>query len=136
MPYWEWGHDVDDPRLSPVFDGSDTSLGSDGASVPGRNDSVLVLPGFEEPVVVPPGTGGGCVEKGPFSDLEVRLGPFKIPEDRPLPVNPVDGREDNPRCLVRDLNVYPLRRWSTFKNLTDLIKGHDNIRDFHGALVG
>ncbi|KXX81014.1 hypothetical protein MMYC01_202156 [Madurella mycetomatis] len=127
---------VDALRLSPVFDGSDTSLWSDGAFVPGRNDSVLVFPGFGKPVVIPLGTGGGCVEKGPFSDLVVRLGPFKIPEDRPLLVNPVDGREENLRCLVRDPNVYPLRRWSSFKNSADLIKGRGNIRDFHGALEG
>jgi tyrosinase len=127
--------DVDAPHKSPLFDGSDTSLGSDGKYVPGRPDDVLVLPGFDEPVVIPPGTGGGCVEKGPFSDLVVRLGPFAIPEDRPLPVDPLDGREDNPRCLVRDNNKYPLRRWSTFRNVTELIWGYDNIREFQGVLV-
>jgi tyrosinase len=135
LPYWEWGLDVDGPHKSPVFDGSDTSLGSDGTFVPNRQPQVLPLPGFTEPVILPPGTGGGCVIKGPFSDLLVRLGPFPPDPDRFLPVEPVEGRGNNPRCLVRDLNADPLRRWSTFRNVTELILGYDNIRDFQGELV-
>lgn len=136
LPYWEWGLDAaDGPHRSPVFDGSDTSLGSDGEFVPNRPPDVLHLPGFSEPVIIPPGTGGGCVSRGPFSDLVVRLGPFPLDEERPLPVEPVEGRDDNPRCLVRDLNADPLRRWSTFRNVTELILGYDNIREFHGVLV-
>lgn len=135
LPYWEWGLDVDGPHNSPLFDGSDTSLGSDGAFVPNRPPDVLDLVGHPEPVIIPPGTGGGCVYQGPFSDLVVRLGPFPPDPERPLPVYPIEGREDNPRCLVRDLNAEPLRRWSTFRNLTELILGYDNIRDFHGVLV-
>ncbi|KXH67778.1 tyrosinase central domain-containing protein [Colletotrichum salicis] len=34
FPFWEWGYDAQDPALSPVFDGSDTSIGSNGAFVP------------------------------------------------------------------------------------------------------
>ncbi|GAB1316771.1 Tyrosinase copper-binding domain-containing protein [Madurella fahalii] len=136
LPYWEWGLDVDGPHKSPLFDGSDTSLGSDGTFVPNRPPEVLNLIGFPEPVILQPGTGGGCVFQGPFSDLVVRLGPFPPDPERPLPVNPVEGREENPRCLDRDLNAEPLRRWSTFRNVTELILGHDNIRDFHGWLEG
>ncbi|KAK3379065.1 hypothetical protein B0T24DRAFT_654995 [Lasiosphaeria ovina] len=45
---------------SPLFDGSATSLGSDGVAVKQRGH---------------PGTGGGCIASGPSSDLVVRLGP-------------------------------------------------------------
>jgi tyrosinase len=135
LPYWEWGLDADNPRKSPVFDGSDTSLGSDGEFIPGREPQVLDFPGFDEPLILPPGTGGGCVMKGPFSDMVVRLGPYNIDPRDPLPVHPIEGREDNPRCLDRDLNSWALRRWSTFHNTTTMILRHDRIREFHGELV-
>jgi tyrosinase len=135
LPYWDWGLDVGGPHASPLFDGSDTSLGSDGVFVPGRPPYELFLPWFTEPLVYPTGTGGGCVKRGPFSDLLVRLGPFEFGGPTPLPVDPVDGREDNPRCLERDLNAWPLNKWSSFRNVTKLILGYDNIREFQGVLV-
>ncbi|KAL2268504.1 hypothetical protein VTJ83DRAFT_3350 [Remersonia thermophila] len=97
LPYWEWGLDVDAPHLSPVFDGSDTSLGSDGIFIPDRPPTALDLIGFSKPVIIPPGTGGGCVKEGPFSDMV---------------------------------------RWNTYRNVTELILGHQTIREFQGTLEG
>ncbi|KAL1840823.1 hypothetical protein VTJ49DRAFT_7722 [Mycothermus thermophilus] len=136
LPYWEWGLDVDAPHLSPVFDGSDTSLGSDGAFIPNRPPRVLDFIGFDEPTIIPPGTGGGCVMKGPFSDMVVRLGPIDVLPGEPIPSHPEEGREENPRCLERDLNADPLRRWNTFRNVTELILGYRTIREFQGTLDG
>lgn len=69
MPYWDWTLYPDDPRLSPVFDGSETSMSGNGEAVP-HNGTRLTDFGLD--VTLPPGTGGGCVKDGPFADLQVR----------------------------------------------------------------
>ncbi|KAK4183975.1 Grixazone synthase [Podospora australis] len=133
VPYWNWGLDINGPHLSPVFDGSDASLGSDGIFIPNQPDRVIhFTPTLS--VVIPPGTGGGCVASGPFSDFTIRLGIFSNLTG--MPVEPVDGRGDNPRCLERDLNGNPLRRWSSFRNTTEVILSHDNIWDFQTHIEG
>ncbi|GKT41954.1 tyrosinase-like protein orsC [Colletotrichum spaethianum] len=73
QPYWNWFADTDDPRKSPVYDGSETSLSGDGAYVP-HNGSVSLSP-FGE-IFMPSGHGGGCmhaaghfVANGDASDL-------------------------------------------------------------------
>ncbi|KAK4195695.1 hypothetical protein QBC40DRAFT_235916 [Triangularia verruculosa] len=137
LPYWEWGLDENNVRGSPLFDGSDTSIGSDGIFIPGRPDFILDIIGGPNPepvrVVFPPGTGGGCIERGPFKDTVVRLGPFPL-DGTPWTNETVYG--NNPRCLDRDLNTNPIKRWSTFRNSTELILSYDNIREFQGFLEG
>jgi len=60
FPYWEWGLDCDTGvENSPVFDGSETSLG---------------------------GGGTGCLASGPFSNVTVNVGPVGSAE--PLAYNP------------------------------------------------
>lgn len=66
-PYWDWTRNADDPRKSPVFDGSETSLGGNGESIP---HGPVVQTGFGIFEVLP-GTGGGCVKDGPFADITV-----------------------------------------------------------------
>lgn len=81
LPYWEWGHDIDDVSSSPVFDGSDTSLGSDGAPISPHPPMMLLPPGGSTNVVIiPPAGGGGCVHSGPFANMTVHLGPMQLPE--------------------------------------------------------
>jgi tyrosinase len=65
LPYYNWPQWADNPRASPLLDGSDTSISGDGVYVAGRNFSCVPNPGrcFVE---VPPGMGGGCVASGPF----------------------------------------------------------------------
>ncbi|KXX74634.1 Grixazone synthase [Madurella mycetomatis] len=101
QPYWDWTLHYDDPRLHPVFDGSDTSMGSNGIYVPGRPYLNFTLPGglfFS----FPPATGGGCIESGPFTadKYEIRLGPVGYE-----PQGPQGGLGYNPRCLTRDLSL-------------------------------
>jgi tyrosinase len=62
-PYWNWFTHQDDPRKSPVFDGSDTSLSGDGAFFL-HNGSSTGSGAFE----IPSGNGGGCVTSGPFKE--------------------------------------------------------------------
>jgi hypothetical protein len=72
--YWDWGADADAMEKSPVFDGSDTSLSGNGASIPNQLDIKVPL-GNYTPTVLPPGTGGGCVTSGPFASYTVNMGP-------------------------------------------------------------
>ncbi|OGE52951.1 hypothetical protein PENARI_c009G07897 [Penicillium arizonense] len=71
--YWDWGADADAMEKSPVFDGSDTSLSGNGASIPNQLDIKVPL-GNYTPTVLPPGTGGGCVTSGPFASYIVNMG--------------------------------------------------------------
>jgi tyrosinase len=115
--------DAPNPHASPIFDGSDTSLGSDGAFVAGP-DLSLAIPGNAQPVVLKKGTGGGCVYAGPFKNMTVHLGPITQP----------DPTADNPRCLKRDLNADAGMRFASFRNTTDLITNSPNIEIFRTTM--
>ena len=125
LPYWEWGLDAYNPHASPIFDGSDTSLGSDGAFIAGP-PMVLNIPGNVNPIVLAKGTGGGCVTTGPFKDMTVHLGP----------ITQADPTADNPRCLKRDLNADAGKRFASFRNTTDLIINSPNIEVFRTTMEG
>ena len=100
VPYWNWPLYVEDGKTletSALFSGSNSSLGSNGIydpSVP--NDS---LP---DGSVLPRGTGGGCVYRGPFAYTNITFGPF--PPSLLLTGVPSNWTERNLRCLPRDLN--------------------------------
>ncbi len=59
--YWEWGYDTVNPSASPVFDGSDTSLGGNGAPVP-HQGLQLQQPFSSVVIALPPGAraAGAC----------------------------------------------------------------------------
>lgn len=61
LPYWNWFTYQSNLKESPVFDGSDTSMGGDGEYVQ-HNGSV----GGGGTVFLPSGEGGGCIKSGPF----------------------------------------------------------------------
>ena len=61
LPYWNWFKYQDNLAASPLFDGSDTSLGGDGEFF--AHNGSLVGAGQ---VWLPSGKGGGCVKSGPF----------------------------------------------------------------------
>jgi tyrosinase len=62
QPYWDWGR-WPTPETSPLFDGSETSMGSQGEKVAHNSNGLK-----------PAGQGGGCIAKGPFKDMKVNLG--------------------------------------------------------------
>lgn len=67
QPYYNWAWWAADPKKSPVFDGSETSISGDGAYVANRSGVCIPSPqacGIE----LPPARGGGCVESGPFKE--------------------------------------------------------------------
>ncbi|KAK4215184.1 hypothetical protein QBC37DRAFT_419802 [Rhypophila decipiens] len=100
QPYWDWTLSWKDPSKSTVFDGSPYSLGSNGKKVPHGPTTIRA---YGIVMDIPPGTGGGCVEKGPFSQdkYTLSLGPNVFE-----PYGPDGGLGYNPRCLKRDLNPY------------------------------
>ncbi|KFA69870.1 hypothetical protein S40285_08983 [Stachybotrys chlorohalonatus IBT 40285] len=115
FPYWNWGEDAHDVESSPVFDGSPTSLGSNGRFVRGGGTAGL-----------PRGSGGGCLIEGPFSERNVTLGPFS--QRNPL--------NYNPRCIKRDLNTAVASRWASFRNTTEVIINSPTIEIFQAMVQG
>ncbi|KAI0096307.1 Di-copper centre-containing protein [Hypoxylon sp. NC0597] len=114
MPYWEWGLDAASVENSPIFDGSETSMGSNGAKVNSSN-------GF-----FPAGSGGGCVTHGPFVNYTVNFGPNTAKD--PLVYNP--------RCLKRDLNTAICAQWASLRNTTETILESPDIALFQANLQG
>lgn len=102
LPYWNWTRYVNDIHTNPMFSGSDTSFGGDGAynaSNPG-----LVVPATNVPLGK--GTGGGCITTGPFANITA---PFIVSPNQTyfLTTNstlPSDALTYRPHCLRRDLN--------------------------------
>ncbi|KAI3548064.1 tyrosinase central domain-containing protein [Colletotrichum filicis] len=126
FPFWEWGYDAEDPTLSPLFDGSDTSIGSNGAFVP--HEGLEIHQAYTNVTLkLEPGSGGGCVMSGPFSKMTVNL-PVVQNTDTPLAADP--------RCLQRDLNKHVSSRHTTFRNTTLLLTEHNTLESFWGFLNG
>lgn len=122
QPYWDWTKNWSDLSKSPVFDGSPYSMGSNGKYIPNRgpiNDT-----GLGSTRLLNPGSGGGCIERGPFSNLTINLGPVAL-----LPAGPDGGYGYNPRCLTRDFS----QMWLNNTRPTDIvsiINAYDKIADF------
>ncbi|KAK4164769.1 putative domain, di-copper centre [Cladorrhinum sp. PSN259] len=117
FPYWEWGLDCGAMDKSPVFDGSEYSLGGNGEFVKNHQ---AAIGGAKA------GSGGGCLKKGPFSNFTVNLGPLNA--RNPLAYNP--------RCFKRDLNDDVCKKWATLRNTTDLLLSTSTIAVFQSAVQG
>ena len=129
LPYWDWARDAYAPHESEIFNGDEFSMGSDGVFIDGRADTYLGL----MDVTFPPGTGGGCVHSGPFSGVDFsNLGPL----DSPYNDNVENDYDLNPRCLVRDLNVFFSSRYNTYANVTQLLLGQTDIQYFQAEMQG
>jgi tyrosinase len=77
QPYWDWPRFGNDPESGPMFNGRPDSMGSNGIYVP-HNATITAPLGPNPAGALPPGTGGGCVHSGPFTNLTVNLGPVAI----------------------------------------------------------
>ncbi|KAL8687717.1 MAG: hypothetical protein Q9218_006189 [Villophora microphyllina] len=99
QPYWDWTLSWQDPAHGSVFDGSATSLGGNGKYLP--NHGATNLTAFGINLIIPPATGGGCVQQGPFREgtFNVNLGPTTF-----NPNTHGNGLGYNPRCLKRDIS--------------------------------
>lgn len=128
LPYWDWAQDAESPQSSELFNGNAYSMGSDGESIANRSNTYLGL----QNVDFPPGTGGGCVVNGPFSNYTVRMGPL----DSPFSNNVNSSFQHNPRCLVRDLNEWFSKQYNTYTNVTTLLLNCTAIEDFQATAQG
>nr|XP_036574338.1 FAD binding domain containing protein [Colletotrichum truncatum]KAF6780753.1 FAD binding domain containing protein [Colletotrichum truncatum] len=100
LPYWNWFSHQENLRKSPVFDGSDTSMGSDGAFV--QHNGSIGSAGLH----IPSGLGGGCIATGPFANLSANLGPIQPQQDGLIGIGTADTLRYNPHCVTRDLSSW------------------------------
>lgn len=130
LPYWDWAADAQALDKSEVFNGDEYSMGSNGEYIAGRADTYLGL----QDLTFPPGTGGGCVHSGPFSNttFATTLGPI----DSPYNDNVENQMDYNPRCLVRDLNSWFSQRYNTYTNVADVVIGEDSVQYFQALMQG
>lgn len=139
QPYWDWSITAETGLLaSPIFDGSDTSMGGNGAYVGNRSEIVLGAELGLPPVYLPTGSGGGCVESGPFVNMTVNLGPVALNSPGGASQGPPSGDplDWNPRCLGRDLTDAVNRRWANASSVVSLISNSKNVYDFQMTMQG
>ncbi|KAI4649041.1 uncharacterized protein J4E78_008559 [Alternaria triticimaculans] len=135
QPYYNWGHWADNPKASPFFDGSDTSMSGDGAYIANRTS--VCFPSTEMCYIqLQPGSGGGCVTSGPFKDWKINLGPLaavSLPPPRPNPQP--NGLGYNPRCLSRDISLQSASE-TRDSVVAALIRNNTTITSFQTVLGG
>ncbi|KAB8236503.1 tyrosinase family protein [Aspergillus alliaceus] len=122
VPYWNWAFDADNLFASPVFDGSPTSLSGNGAYDPNEQP-----PCGPSGVCLPRGTGGGCVQSGPFKNFQVHLGPFNASLAQsyaPIPANAFDYK---PRCLTRSFNPYFISNYNNQSTIDKMLAARNMV---------
>ncbi|KAK8005739.1 hypothetical protein PG990_011776 [Apiospora arundinis] len=140
LPYWDNARFLADQTKSRVWDGNaETSFGGNGAPVAHNGSATdltrLLLPGFVKELWLPMpfGTGGGCVDTGPFANLTLSLGPVAKPQADPANKY---GYLPNPRCLSRSFDPsYSGGGSLTWGNATAIV-GAANISAFRNTLEG
>jgi tyrosinase len=133
--YWNWGLYASDPASSPIFDGSDYSMGSNGEYIPGRGDLELTL-SENVTVYLPAGSGGGCVTSGPFKDMVVNLGPVALPINNGSTIGSANGFDWNPRCLDRDVTTEANLGYANSTSMIKLLTESDDIATFQDTMQG
>lgn len=114
------------PQNSSLFSGSPYSMGSNGVYIAKRSSQYV----SNQNVTAPPGTGGGCVFSGPFTNHTVNMGPIDTANETEVSYQ----FAYNPRCLQRDLKGWFSGRFNTWQNVTDLIVQSDDIGMFQGVM--
>lgn len=128
LPYWNWPDYTDRPLAkSALFDGSESSLGSNGYPIPNRPPVVITEEGslhlngeLAPGTIIPGGSGGGCIAHGPFSETTVVLdlfGPGPLPDNWTEPTSP--------QCRRRDLNDWIFRQYNHGARVGSLMAAPD-----------
>lgn len=129
FPYWNWPATADNLHGSAVFDGSEYSMSGDGDYV--DNGPVVLSPSLQ----LPHGSGGGCVNSGPFAGLQTTMAPIGIDiliAGLPLPDTAFDL---NVTCLTRDLNTYAAQRYCNYTALYQALET-DDLNEFDHLING
>ena len=129
QPYWDWS--LTDTLVSnPLFDGSSTSLGGNGAIVPPYISYIIIPTPTPVHIIGAAGTGGCCITTGPFVNHTVNLGPYGAPIS--------DGFKYNPRCLQRNFRDTVLQADLSYANITTILQKPDlqSFSDLMGASNG
>ncbi|KAH8888541.1 Di-copper centre-containing protein [Thozetella sp. PMI_491] len=132
--YWDWPKYASSPETSPLFDGSDTSIGGNGEYIP--HDGPIITPpegiGGGD-IQLPAGTGSGNVTTGAFANMTVTLGPVGGLKD--TPAGPDGGLGSNPRTLKRDLGGAMNTRYANYTTVWNLLNTKD-IYDYRHLSEG
>ena len=137
MPYWDWALTARTGlKQHALFDGSAYSMSGDGAKVKQTGDIIIEQPTLPT-IVVPTGSGGGCVESGPFKNWKVNMGPQQLSVPGGGIVGAPSGNplNYNPRCLKRDLTDYINKRYANATSVIDTIS-KKTIVDFQARMQG
>ncbi|KAK4935227.1 hypothetical protein LTR10_023689 [Elasticomyces elasticus] len=130
QPYWNWPLWDDDLAASPLFDGSETSLGGDGYYDGSFTEYIVGTNSDGSLQTLPRGTGGGCMKDGPFVNMTINMGPFAFGlVYTGLPSNWTDYA---PHCVQRDLNNAVAAK--TNQTYVDAALATATINDFQNAL--
>lgn len=119
--YWNWGLYANDLENSPIFDGTPGSMGSNGLAIPNLPTRALTA---SAEVILPNGTGGGCVYAGPFANYTVNLEIVALVTYNYTTVFG-DGASYDPRCLKRDISSPLAMQWSNASSVTTLLAQED-----------
>ena len=87
-------------------------------------------------IILPHGTGGGCVTSGPFVNMSVNLGPVALGLTNGSTISNGDGLSYNPRCLKRDLTTVINQRFANATSVVSLILKPKEISDFQMTMQG
>ncbi|RMZ75161.1 hypothetical protein DV737_g5425, partial [Chaetothyriales sp. CBS 132003] len=134
QPYWNWGKYAFDLLNSPLFDGSDVSMSGNGQyEEHGCTDALPT--GLN---CIPAGSGGGCVNTGPFKNYTVNLGPVSPTLDIAgiIDYNSTDPLGYNPRCLRRDISTWVSSNWTKDADVYDLVTNYTDILSFQDRMQG
>jgi hypothetical protein len=114
QPYWDWPKYAHAPQDSPIFDGSDTSLGGNGEFIE-HEGPVIQSPDGQTSLQLPPGVGSGNVTTGPFANMTINLGPVGGLND--TAPGPDGGLGYNPRSLKRDVGPALNERYANYSTV-------------------
>ncbi|KAH7103715.1 tyrosinase central domain protein [Auriculariales sp. MPI-PUGE-AT-0066] len=132
QPYWDWIKWGQNLAASPIFDGSEFSMGGNGADL-SDVELATVPPCRVGNISCPLGQGGGCVTEGPFKDYKIRYLPASPLEMRnPDPAIPKTAFHVQERCFSRMLNQFIGSHWQVQPTL-DFLMEQPNVEKFQAA---
>jgi tyrosinase len=127
-PYWNFAATAQNIEDNPVFDGSAYSMSGNGI----LNDTGPIVLGPN--LVIPHGTGGGCVTTGPFANMITTLG-FIEPLVIASGTLPPNAYAYNASCLTRDLNQYVSSMFTNMEQVINATHAHSQ-EEFELSLNG